>query len=160
MPHGWKVKDPQKFIDNLVTGLHGFGDQVFTESQRNVPVDEGTLKKSGVIVKSSTGFKILYRTSYAWRQEKGVEPGTTETVKKHMVKAHTRKTSNTPKKVGISGNLSVRLTPVTLVQEHERGPFERTYEEGIAGKHYVGNAFEKYRPKLAAFITKLYGRAR
>lgn len=140
----WKVKNPERFVEQLVQGLHLAGENIFAKSQETgfVPVDEGTLKKSGVLVRLANGFVILYRTSYAAVQEFGIVPGTTQMVKKHDVKQHSRK----------QGGKRV------IVSEHERGPFTRTFEDGMEGKFYLSRAFEVYRPKLAQFIARLVKR--
>ncbi len=141
MAIGWRIKDPKKITVRLVEGLHDAGDEIFTESQVNVPVDKGMLKRSGTLIKLINGFRIYYRTSYAKRQEFGVAPGTVEHVKKHQVRAHMRKQKNRRKKVSVIA--------------HNRGPFDRTYPKGVPGRFYLTNAWQKVKPRLARFITKL-----
>lgn len=144
MPYGWRVKDPDKFISDLVRGLHDFGDEVFKQSQVDCPVDLGTLKDSGEMIPTENGFIIHYRTSYAARQEFGIEPGTVEHVDKHKVKRHTRlmkRKQGGAKKVGVRG--------------HWRGPFDRYYKDGMPGKFYLTNAFEMFKPRLVKFITRI-----
>ena len=151
MAYGWRVKNPDAFIRALVKGLQAFGDDVFTESQRNVPVDKGTLKDSGEIVPLDNGFLIHYRTEYAARQEFGVEPGTVEQVPRHPVKRHHVKSfvRNKPKQVKVVAHYRGPF---------DRGPFERRYPSGVPGRFYLTNAFEKFKPRLIEFITRLAGR--
>ena len=147
--YGWTVKDPEKFMATLIAGIHAMGDEVFTQSQRDVPVDKGTLKKSGTLIKTDMGFRIIYRTSYAARQEFGVEPGTVEKVKRHEVRKHNRMIRPAGRK---------RRKKVT-VREHQRGPYTRTFPRGIPGRFYLSNAWEQSRPRLTQFITSLARRS-
>jgi hypothetical protein len=141
MAYGWKVTYSPRFIEKLVRGLHDFGDEVFDQSQRDVPVDTGTLKGSGNLGKSSTGIVIVYRTTYAARQEFGLEPGATEQVRRHPVKRHTRRRAGGGKRI--------------VVPAHNRGPFIRTFPNGILGRFYLSNAYLKHRPRLVEFISRL-----
>ena len=141
---GWKVKELDKVIQTLVKGVQIFGEEVFAKSQVYVPVDEGTLKESGTFELLPTGWKIVYRTSYAARQEFGLEPGHTEIVKRHPVKSHIRK-------------------PGIRVRAHHRpktaASFKRVFEKGYEGKFYLTKAWEEVMPKLSEYITDLYRRS-
>lgn len=117
------------------------GEETFTGSQRDVPVDTGTLKKSGNLVKLPNGFRIVYRTSYAATQEFGKPAGTREVVKRHRVKGHNR-TRTKPKRKTVT------------IPPHYRGPFNRVYKQGIKGRHYVGDNWNKVRPRLLEFIKQ------
>lgn len=171
MPNGWRVKDPKKFIEDLVRGLQVFGDDVHALSQEYVPVDKGTLRSSSPgSEKLPNGFRIRYRTKYAAVQEFGMEPGTTQNVKKHTVKRHTVKRKMIPAKTILShayinkhgtpvivGSYTVpqHVIPSYSILEHDRGPFTRTYPNGIPGRFYLTRAFEDKKPKLVKFIIEL-----
>lgn len=150
MAYGWKIKAGTKFFDKLIRGLWDFGEEVFTQSQIDVPVDTGTLKGSGVLIKLPTGFKIVYRTTYAAKQEFGVEAGTTENIPKHPVKRHHVKSF-------------IRTRPkVVRVRAHDRGPHDRgpyvRTSKGMIGRFYLTNSFEKSKPQLVKFIARLVAR--
>lgn len=153
MPSGWRVKDPAGFIEKLVQGLHDSGEEIFDVSQRYVPVDEGTLKASGVLIKLPNGIRILYRTTYAARQEWGLPAGHTEQVRKHSVReyrirAHTR-TSRGGKVVSV---------PARVQPTHERGPFTRVFLQGYKGRFYLTRSWDETRPKVIEFIARLHRR--
>ncbi len=173
MPDGWRVKDPKKFLDDLIRGLQAFGDEVHAKSQEPgyCPVDKGTLRSSSPgSEKLPNGFRIRYRTSYAAVQEFGLPPGTEQRVKKHTVKRHTVKRRSVPAKTVLShayinkkgkpvivGSYTVRQHVIATHSrlEHERGPFTREYPEGIPGKFYLSRAYEEKKSKLVKFIIEL-----
>ncbi len=155
MAQGWRVKDPAGFADKLVQGLHIGGDSVFDKSQRYVPVDEGTLKGSGVLEKHARGFRILYRTSYAARQEFGLPVGHTEEVREHTVKRYRTKRFRYTSKKG-----KVIQMPAIEHPEHTRGPFTRVFKEGYKGRFYLTRAWDEEKPRIISFITRLYKRSR
>jgi len=138
----WKLKHPEEFIRAVVKGMHQIGDQIFTESQIEVPVDEGTLKKSGVPEYLENGFRITYRTSYAAKQEFGLPPGHTESVRGYRVRRYTRKTGKR------SGGKRV------IVPAHNVGSHSRTYKKGLQGKFYLTGPYNRARPKLIKFIAE------
>ena len=49
----------------IKAGLRDVADDVFAASQRNVPVDKGTLKKSGSVVETEGSITVGYNTPYA-----------------------------------------------------------------------------------------------
>lgn len=49
----------------IKAGLRDAADDVFAASQRNVPVDKGTLKKSGSVVETEDSVTVGYNTPYA-----------------------------------------------------------------------------------------------
>ncbi len=167
------MKDPKKFIEDLVRGLQMFGDEVHALSQEPgyVPVDTGTLRSSSPgSEKLPNGFRIRYRTKYAAVQEFGLPEGTVQHVKKHTVKRHTVKRRSVPAKTILShayinkhgtpvivGSYTVpqHVIPTYSILESERGPFIREYPTGIPGKFYLTRAFEKKKPKLVKFIIEL-----
>tara|TARA_B100000749_G_scaffold279334_1_gene271880 strand:- start:609 stop:1070 length:462 start_codon:yes stop_codon:yes gene_type:complete len=102
----------QADLENKINqAIAKLGMEVFTNSQKTVPVITGKLKRSGSYQGSFNGFKITYNTEYAKNVEFGrtggeqVEPWT-QTVPSHVrntkkgrikVKAHTKKyTSGKP----------------------------------------------------------------
>lgn len=150
---GWRVKDPSGFADKLIRGLHIGCDNIFDTSQRYVPVDEGTLKASGVSEKHSQGWRILYRTTYAARQEFGLPVGYTEEVKEHTVKRYRTKKFSYVSKKGKVVNM-----PAVDHPAHTRGPLTRTFKQEYKGRFYLTRAWEEEKPRFIRFITKLYER--
>jgi hypothetical protein len=148
-----KVKDPDQVVRALVQVFHDAGDEIFNQSQIDCPVDKGTLKSSGVLEKLRNGFRIVYRTSYAARQEFGVEPGTTEEVRRHTVKKHTVR-AHTQERKGKVVHVRKHEQP-----EHERGPFTRTFTEGILGRFFLTNAFLAVKPRLGKIVEKIMDKA-
>ena len=61
----------------VLLGIRRNADRIFSRSQQTqegyVPVDRGTLKKSGVVLNIPHGARIAYRVSYARDVEFGVE---------------------------------------------------------------------------------------
>ena len=153
MANGWKVKNLDRFIEDLVRGLHAFGDEVHATSQQDgyVPIDKGTLRSSSPGAEHlSNGFRIVYRTSYAARQEFGLPPGYTEEVKKHDVKAHVIKRHTVKRKSG-----KTFIIPERNVKAHTRGPLTRTFKAGYGGRFYLTRAFNKSKPRMVEFIKRL-----
>ena len=146
----WELKWTPKLFDDLVRGMQDAGDEVFKISQQDgyVPVDKGTLKKSGGTEKTSTGIIVFYRTSYAAKQEFGLPAGATEDIPAHPVKSHKRKRHTITR----AGRRLV--IPTQQVKAHNRGPFTRTYPKGLEGRHYLGRAWDEVRPKLARYVSK------
>ena len=149
----WRVKAPDAFVEKLVRGLHDAGDEIFDGSQVAVPVDKGTLKETGVLEKHSRGFRILYRTTYAARQEFGLPPGHTENVKRHTVQRYTTRAHRRKTATGKVGSI-----PAVEHPGHSRGPYTRVFKEGLKGRKYLTGAWEEVRPRLVQFITRLYRR--
>lgn len=150
---GWKVKNPERFIEDLVRGLQTAGDRIHAISQQPgyCPVDKGTLRSSSPGAEYlSNGFRIVYRTSYAARQEFGLPRGHTEHVGKHDVRAFTVKKHSRKTKSG-----KTIIMPERFVQAHSRGPFDRTFANGYAGRFYLTRAFNETRPQLVEFIKRL-----
>lgn len=141
----WKVKATARFTGGFVAALQAIGEGIFTDSQRKVPVDTGTLKKSGVFEKLDNGFRILYRTSYAAKQEFGIEPGTEEEIPAHIVPAHKRR------KKGLTPSGRRRRRTVK-VEAHEVKAHTRVWKDGMPGKFYVTNAFKKWAPRLRKLL--------
>lgn len=169
---GWRVKSPEKFIEQLVQALHDVGDEIFAISQENVPVDTGTLKKSGTVEKLNNGVRITYRTTYAATQEFGIEPGTTQRVKKHTVKKHVVKastryshgvrshsytTKHGTKVVVKNYTVKTYQIPRHEVGPYEVGPYTRTFKDGMKGKFYLTDAFLAMKPRLVDFIKRITG---
>ena len=132
-----RAKNAHLVVDMLVKGVHRAIDEVFDISQVWVPVLTGDLKRSGRVDKTDEGGNITYNVHYAAKQEFGLEPGATEGVTRHRVKAHGRRAKG--KKV--------------LVTTHFRGPFTRTYRRGLEGKLYLTRAFRRILPDLASLIA-------
>ncbi len=134
----YRVKVNSKLYAEIVRAVQDAADEIFFLSQQRVPVDKGTLKKSGGVEYLPTGAVIFYRTSYAMKQEEGVVAGTQEAIKKHSVKRHKRKL---PQKT-------------VWVTEHDRGPYTRVWKTGYPGKQYVGSSWDEIRPQITKHIQK------
>ncbi len=151
----WELKWTPKLFDELVRGMQDAGEETFKISQQDgyVPVDKGTLKKSGGTEKTATGIIIFYRTSYAAKQEFGLPAGATEDVPVHLVKAHKRKRAT------IVRNGRRLVIPGQQVKAHSRGPYTKTYTTGLEGRHYLGRAWDEVRPKVTEFVRRRLGGA-
>ncbi len=146
----WKIKWNPQLFEDLVRGMQDAGEETFKISQQDgyVPVDKGTLKKSGGTEKTSTGIIVFYRTSYAAKQEFGLPAGATEDVPAHPVKAHKRKRHTITR-----GGRRI-VVPGHKVVGHTRGPFTKTYAKGLEGRRYLGRAWDEVRPRLAWYVSK------
>lgn len=134
-------------------GLQTAGDEIHSISQKPgyVPVDIGTLRSSSPGAEHlSNGFRIVYRTSYAARQEFGLDAGYTEDVKEHDVKSHIVKSHTVKRKSG-----KTFIMPERTVAAHSRGPFTRTFKDGYEGRFYLTRAYDEVRPRLVEFIKRL-----
>ena len=69
MPNRIAKQDIDEICEAFVRGLQLFGESAFDESQRNVPVDKGTLKQSGSFRPTSKGLDIEYTAGYALVRE-------------------------------------------------------------------------------------------
>ena len=129
-----------------VRGLHDFGDHVFAVSQVNVPVDRGTLKKSGRIRYLKSGVEISYGTPYAVPVHEGV-PEHDEEVQRHYVRPHKRRIFRLTR--------TGRRRPVrrTFVRGHYRGPFRRHVRERSA-RPWLREAIEEALPDLGYYILR------
>lgn len=68
-------KLPIKKIDTALNdAIHDIGDSIFRESQILVPVDKGTLKKSGSVFHEWLKSTIGYFTTYAEAVHEGTKP--------------------------------------------------------------------------------------
>ena len=163
-----RVKNPRKASAEILAAAHDIGRLVFDESQVNVPVLTGFLKRSGRLVMNDRGFVIKYTAHYAARQEFGLEPGFTEHVEKHPVKGHKRRkvvkarTGSTMiprhayrrdgKLITVRRHRRKVQVPAGMrlerVDAFTRGPFDRTYARGIPGRFYLSRAFDKYKPDI------------
>lgn len=128
-----KLED--RLIAAMVRAIHDWGDLVFTTSQRDVPVDKGTLKKSGILRKLPNGIEIVYRTPYAWPVHEGV-PEHDERVRQHFVRSHLRRKRRQARRRTI------------MVRSHLRGPFTRHMSERKA-RPWLRNAVERHYPRLS-----------
>ena len=146
----WTIKWSPQLLEDLVRGMRDAGEETFKISQQEgyVPVDKGTLKKSGGTEMIPNGIVVFYRTSYAAKQEFGLPAGTTEDVPVHAVKAHRRKRQTVTRR----GRRV--LIPAQRVAAHDRGPYTRTYHQGLPGRHYLGRAWDEVSPRLATFVKK------
>lgn len=70
-------RDKEDFIESLIRGVRMFGEAVFDESQRNVPVVTGNLKESAEFFEIKEGIHIIYHAPYAMIRE-NVVPKKTE----------------------------------------------------------------------------------
>ncbi len=139
-----RIKNHKAVIDKIIKGWRQIGEDIFDKSQDDCPVDEGTLKGTGAQLSGPTpgGYTIIYRTSYAARQEFGVLPGTVEYVKRHHVRKHKRKT----------------LVHKKYVKAHDRGPIYRQFPAGIDGKYFLTNAYEEMKPRLVRVLVRHIGK--
>ena len=84
----------ERVLDGVLNGTRRNGEAVFHLSQQTnlgyVPVDTGTLKKSGLYEHIADGYMIAYRVNYSSIIERG-SPAHTENVKAHSYYSRTRK---------------------------------------------------------------------
>lgn len=123
----------------LVRGVQDVGDQMFTESQRIVNVDRGTLKKSGFIRYLRDGVEFGYRTPYARRVNSGVAADYWEAVRRHVVRSHRRRLPAAKRYV--------------RVRQHMRGPFKRLIKRR-EGSQFMEKSIEKIRPQIGRIILR------
>lgn len=65
----------ERLEKELVRAVQGMGESIFRDSQRNVPVVTGQLKRSGYIRRLPNGIEIGYSAPYAAKIEYGyIEP--------------------------------------------------------------------------------------
>jgi hypothetical protein len=138
----YQIRRPREVREQIISEIHGVGQQIFDQTQSDVPVASGDLKRSGRIRKWADGFIIEYLAPHASRVESGIEPGTREHVRQHSVRRHRRKVGR-------------RETKVVTVRFHRRGPFERVYNKGREGVHFLSNAWDRYRDQLTTALEKL-----
>lgn len=126
-----------RLVRAMTRGLQDFGEAVFLLSQQPgyVPVDKGTLKKSGVLRLLPNGFEIVYRTPYAAPVHFGV-PEHDETVRRHWVRPFRR------------------IKPrSTLVHGHFRGPFGRHMSTREA-RPWLQNAVDSLYPEIGKYLKR------
>jgi hypothetical protein len=148
----------------MVRALQDIGDRMFAESQRIVPVDRGTLKRSGFIRYLPDGVEFGYRTPYAARVNFGLPAGYSEVVRRHTVRAHRRRVRTV-----LIGRRRYHWNPKTQrfargsayvqVRSHSRGPFVRRYPRGVQGSHYMERAVDKYMPTVGRSIASYIRRS-
>lgn len=136
------------FGDNLrgalIRAIQEIGDDIFYRSQRKVPVDTGTLKKSGYIEYLDDGVRIGYRAPYALFVEKGFQ-GQYIFVRSHRVSAHTRRTA----KVSPVWEGDFFVMPKQKrrkkfgVREHRRRSYFRHEPNGRAGKFFLRDSTDE-----------------
>lgn len=159
------------FAQNLhsafVRALQDVGDQIFYRSQRKVPVDTGTLKKSGYIEYLDDGVRIGYRAPYALFVERGFQ-GQYIFVRGHRVKAHERRTAKaSPRWEGDMYVLPKKKRRRFQVKEHYRRSYfrhepngrpARLFLQGAADEEFEsGRAMGKIINALLSTLNK-YGR--
>jgi len=74
----------QKIKDAIIAAIQKAGHRGFQDSQRNVPVETGRLKRSGSEKSREDGVEITYEAPYASFVHDGTQAG------ERHVKAHTR----------------------------------------------------------------------
>ena len=140
-----------KSVRAALKGLQDFGEAVFTLSQRGVPVDKGTLKKSGVLRLLPNGFEIAYRTPYAAPVHFGV-PEHDERVQRHFVHPYQRKTARGGVLFGSPRRIRTRSV---LVHGHYRGPFSRHMRDRAA-RPWLQDAFDELYPELGKYLKQRF----
>lgn len=130
----------------FVLGLQDARDLMFTESQRIVNVDRGTLKKSGYTRNLRDGASFGYRAPYAKRVNFGLPRGYSERVKRHTVREHVVRAHRAR-----YGRRTVTVKR-HIVRKHFRGPFTRRYPNGQEGSHFMERSIDKYKPQLGKII--------
>ena len=112
----------------LEAGVRDVADAVFAESQRNVNVDKGTLKKSGSVIYGSLSASVGYNTPYAKYVHEGTAP--------HII---------LPKKPG--GYLRFETDGQVVYARRVKHP-------GYRGNPYLRDAVESTRPTWGALIRR------
>lgn len=125
----------------MVLGIRDLRDLMFTESQRIVNVDRGTLKKSGFTKNLPDGAEFGYRAPYAARVNFGLPKGYTEAVRRHRVRAHRRRLARASRRY-------------VKVREHYRGPFKRVYAKGVKGSQFMERSVDKFMPQAGKVIGR------
>jgi hypothetical protein len=141
-----KMPAEHRLKDTMVRGLQDFGQAVFALSQQSgyVPVDKGTLKKSGVFRLLPNGFEIAYRTPYAAPVHFGVAEHD-ERVRQHWVRPFRRRpVFVTARRIKAHS---------TLVHGHYRGPFTRHVRERAA-RPWLQDAVDALYPKIGEYMKR------
>jgi hypothetical protein len=128
----------------MVRGLQDAGEAMFVIADRDVPVDKGTLKKSGTFRRLPDGFEIAYRTPYAAAVHFGVSAHT-EQVRRHWVRAHRMR-------IRPQSTMAVRRRTVQ-VAGHFRGPFERHVSER-GPRPWLQDAVDRIYPDIGQYIKR------
>ena len=136
-----------RLISAMEAGLGRAVEEIFAFSQRDVPVDKGTLKKSGGIRKIPNGWEIFYRTPYAPTVEFGFDAHE-QRVRRHYVMDHQRRRFR-----------GKRLRPrrYISVRAHYRGPFTR-HMPARAGQYFLAGAVEQVRPRFGRHVGRALAR--
>lgn len=132
-----------KLTRAMESGLRKAVDEIFAISQRDVPVDKGTLKKSGGIRRIKGGWEIYYRTPYAAPVEFGFEAHQ-QWVRRHYVMEHERRRFRGRK---------LRPRRYISVRAHYRGPFTR-HMPARAGRFFLANAVAEVRPRITRYVAQ------
>jgi hypothetical protein len=143
----------ERLIRAMVRGLQDFGDVVFTDSQRDVPVDRGTLKKSGVFRRLPDGFEIAYRAPYAAPVHFGVKAHD-EQVRRHYVRLHRRKIYM---RTVMRKGRPTRYYRHGMVRAHYRGPFTRHVKDRPA-RPWLQDSLDRHMPELGQYLGRQLGR--
>lgn len=171
-----RYKFPKQITDAIVAGIRDCGDAIFLLSQQMVPVDKGTLKKSGRTRRIYNGHQIAYRARYAAAVEFGVKRHR-EVARRHHVRAHYRKfhhirsimtkggvishhwvKPSSSWKAGLGFktirpiDIKVRMRNKVYVRAHDRGPVVRDDVVGRVGERYLQNAIDNTFPDLMLYI--------
>jgi hypothetical protein len=128
----------------MVRGLQDAGEKMFTESDRDVPVDKGELKKSGVFRRLPDGFEIVYRSGHAVPVHFGV-PAHDEWVRRHWVRPHRMRIR--PRST-VSGRWRL-----VAVRGHFRGPFSRHMNDRAA-RPWLQDAVDRVYPDIGRYIKR------
>lgn len=158
---------PAKIKEKMILGVRDLGQLIFLESQALVPVDKGTLKKSGTIRNISSGIQITYRAPYAAVIEFGSQDHR-ERVKKHYVRPYKYRViySSLAAYRGLKTfktvqfNLGTRMVTghgsipankhtkgrlIKVKTGYWRGPFERDVK-GRPGTHFLQRSVDAWLP--------------
>lgn len=128
-------------------GLEHVASEIFTISQRDVPVRKGTLKKSGGIRRIPGGWEIFYRTPYAHTVEFGFDAHWQQ-VRRHYVMSHDRRRFR---------GRALRPRRYIQVRAHWRGPFPR-YMPARAGQYFLQGAVDQVRPRFGRYVGQSLAR--
>ncbi len=132
-----------RLVRAMEAGLGKAAEEIFTYSQRIVPVDKGTLKKSGGIRKIKGGWEIFYRTPYAAVVEYGFDAHE-QWVTRHYVSQHERRRFRGRK---------LRPRRYISVRAHWRGPFPR-HMPARAGQYYLRDSVDQVRPRIVRYVAQ------
>lgn len=136
-----------RLVEAMLKGLEDVADEIFTLSQRDVPVDKATLKKSGLVRRITNGWEVVYRAPHAAVNEFGYDAHEQQ-VRRHPVRAHYRRRFR-GRKLSPRRKISVKA--------HYRGPFER-HMSARAGRHYLGRSVESVRPRMGRILGRRLAR--